>query len=131
MKTKTDKKIKKILNAWIGKGAVADRYMKRLAEELTEYSRAGKPEWIKIKDQLPENYKAVLCKNDKMTVVCWRAEDLDDCIYTIQGTDIIMENITHWMPLPASPVKRECEHPLHNRQKANRCGNCGEYLPKI
>jgi len=26
-------------------------------------------------------------------------------------------------------VDENCEHPLHNRQKGNRCGNCGEYLP--
>ena len=24
-----------------------------------------------------------------------------------------------------------CEHPLHNRQKGNRCGNCGEFLPML
>ena len=24
-----------------------------------------------------------------------------------------------------------CEHPLHNRQKGNRCGNCGDFLPLI
>jgi len=24
-----------------------------------------------------------------------------------------------------------CKHPLHNRQKGNRCGNCGEFLPDL
>ena len=24
-----------------------------------------------------------------------------------------------------------CEHPLHNREKGNRCGNCGWFLPLI
>jgi len=27
-------------------------------------------------------------------------------------------------------AKVECEHPLHNRQKSNKCGNCGEWLPR-
>lgn len=31
----------------------------------------------------------------------------------------------------ATTTKSGCEHPLHNRQKGNRCGNCGEFLPRV
>ena len=60
-------------------------------------------EWISVKEDLPQYYSVNLCYGNNSTATCWRANDGDKDIYTIAGTDNIMQNITHWMPLPPLP----------------------------
>ena len=57
----------------------------------------------------PEYYKLILCYgytplySNKTMAVCWFASGKGD-IYTIAGTDYIMKDVTHWMPLPSEPI---------------------------
>lgn len=70
------------------------------------------PGWIKVEDQLPENYEQVLCwylsSNDEYyyTIGCYSHKykmwdtDIDgnECAYGCKC-------VTHWMPLPKPPNK--------------------------
>lgn len=66
-------------------------------------------DWRMVKDR-PEYYKLILCYgytplySNKTMSVCWLASDGENDIYTIAGTDWIMKNVTHWMPLPSEPI---------------------------
>jgi len=66
----------------------------------------GKPKWISVKERLPENDKMVLIFDDK--------DNLDFGIYDQRWIayfniyrNIKSWEVTHWMPLPESPVKYE------------------------
>lgn len=60
-------------------------------------------------DERPEYYKLILCYgytpfySNKTMAVCWFASGEGD-IYTIAGTDCIMKDVSHWMPLPSEPI---------------------------
>jgi len=62
--------------------------------------------WISISEQVPTYYKLVLCcTQNESLAVCWRANTGDYDIYTIAGTDNILENIVYWMELPKPPTQ--------------------------
>lgn len=78
---------------------LAESELSSLRSELAE-----KEKWINVKDQLPEYYGDVLTINKSgfMHVVCfssgnWLRKDN-------RSTTNHLE-ITHWMPLPKSPIK--------------------------
>lgn len=67
-------------------------------------------DWKSVAEEPPQYYGLNLCysNNPSLSVsmaVCWRASDGENEIYTIAGTDIIFNNVTHWMPLPNVPIK--------------------------
>lgn len=61
-------------------------------------------EWISVKDQLPEKYKEVLVySKERIFHAFW--DNISSSIYDwydIQNLWII-EDISHWMPLPKPP----------------------------
>jgi len=57
-----------------------------------------------IENEKPQYYGLNLCYGNNSMAVCWRASDGDHDIYTIAGTDNIMQNVSHWMPLPSEPI---------------------------
>lgn len=65
--------------------------------------------WQTVNDR-PEYYKLILCYgytplySNKTMAVCWYASDGENDIYTIAGTDWIMKDVSHWMPLPSEPI---------------------------
>ena len=70
-----------------------------------------KAEWISVDDERPQYYHPVLCYgycsfyHNPHSFVCWLASDGEKDIYTISGTDYIINNVTHWMPLPEPPLQ--------------------------
>lgn len=96
-----------------------DRLMeaqKRIAE--LEASQPVAPEWISVSDRLPENEDYVLAADSydkylnnppRQQVACfgdWFGDGettWDDG----DGNDLILNQVTHWMPLPAAPVLQE------------------------
>ena len=61
-------------------------------------------DWRTIENEKPQYYGLNLCYGNNSMAVCWRASNGDDDIYTIAGTDKIMQNVSHWMPLPSEPI---------------------------
>ena len=61
--------------------------------------------WIDINKKFPTYYEPVLIVlENKHQLVCWRASDGENEIYTILDTDnIITDKITHWKPLSKAP----------------------------
>jgi hypothetical protein len=65
--------------------------------------------WISVKDRLPEYYTNVLvyCTSQFYSgyfkSTAWRANDGGKDIWTITASDNIIDNVTHWMPLPQPP----------------------------
>ena len=75
--------------------------------DRTPTIKSPAPQWISIKDRLPEDRKNVLClcKNNGMTVsrITFRC-----------GNSVSFgqhRGVTHWMPLPESP-KEETHEPI-------------------
>lgn len=65
-------------------------------------------EWIEFsesdQESTPPYYRPVACTDGKDRFTCWLAWDEEPgYIWTINGTDIVREGITHWMPLPEPP----------------------------
>ena len=61
-------------------------------------------DWRTIENEKPQYYGLNLCYGNNSMAVCWRASDGDHDIYAIAGTDNIMQNVSHWMPLPSEPI---------------------------
>jgi len=65
--------------------------------------------WRAILEERPDYYKPILCFGQtaeysvKTMAVCWLASDGEEDIFTIAGTNDIMWDVEHWMPLPNSP----------------------------
>lgn len=74
---------------------------------LAGYNAAN--EWIDLRISQPEYYKDVLCFNmedeEANVVVCWLANNGNKNIWTISGTDVCMDYVTHWRELPPPPSK--------------------------
>lgn len=69
-----------------------------------ETSQQEKSEWISVANKLPIYYNNVLVKIANNEMFCaHRVSDGDKSYYVISGTDNLLMNITHWMPLPNSP----------------------------
>ena len=94
--------------------------MDKVFQFAEEFHQHESPKWISVKDDLPprdksKRYSQVMCLvRDKSHGIvcrpfnhehhCWDDEDLDDYY-----TDAVGGNITHWMPLPESPVFKTSE----------------------
>lgn len=73
-----------------------------------------KPEWINVRDKVPQNYERVLVVveadfMDKAIVFAEYHESIKD--WTISGYGMLSEmhgyRLTHWMPLPAPPKVKD------------------------
>ena len=61
-------------------------------------------DWRMVENEKPQYYALNLCYGNNSMAVCWRSSDGEEDIYTIAGTDNIMQNVSHWMPLPSEPI---------------------------
>ena len=90
----------------------------RVEREQLEASQPVVPEWISVSDRLPENEDYVLAADSydkylnnppRQQVACfgdWFGDGeptWDDG----DGNDLILNQVTHWMPLPAAPALQE------------------------
>lgn len=59
--------------------------------------------WISVKDKLPTDYQKI---------IAYGLEDINTCTYyyehwivnyELEGDDIDLKDITHWMPIPNPP----------------------------
>lgn len=62
-------------------------------------------EWISLEDRLPDWYKPVLIYDSQTedTHKAWIASDGNNYFFTVQHSDIILPNPTHWKLLPQPP----------------------------
>lgn len=72
---------------------------------LDDLVKQGKPQWISVKDRLPEengNYLvAVNCPRGKWDEIC--AFDGRDWVSVDEHEEYATKWVTYWMPLPAPP----------------------------
>lgn len=62
------------------------------------------PQWISVKDRLPQLGERVLCSDGTTVFEQYRVEP--SCVFGIWdrgGMKSMMQNVTHWMPLPEPP----------------------------
>ena len=57
-------------------------------------------EWIKCSDRMPEQFKAILVFNDYGEFWCGAYDRYLD----FYCDSVLVEGITHWMPLPPPPL---------------------------
>lgn len=93
-------------------GGNCDDYVKRQAadmlEKLAAEKDAQKPEWISVKDRLPEAGKILVTDGETVTISngAWLYRSLE-------GKTRVPANygagltVTHWMPLPEPPKEEE------------------------
>jgi len=72
--------------------------------KLDDYTIGVRPVWISVKDRFPEKGQFVLCVSNKIIFQAWWDRVSSDCgdWYDAQNSWII-EDVTHWMPLPDLP----------------------------
>ena len=58
-------------------------------------------EWISVKDRLPEEQDFYIVSGDDVIMAYWNEEYFG---LTINGVDIKVVGVTHWMPLPETPT---------------------------
>jgi len=79
-------------------------------EELAEEKLDQAPQWISVKDRLPENHLDVLFlqKDNCSCFVGWRAEKNQWVDHSEMGMhdDVIKISCSHWMPLPKPPEEK-------------------------
>lgn len=61
------------------------------------------PEWISVKDRLPEPGNRVLAASAYFTGECWMAVNGTWYRYNGYDMDNLFEPVTHWMMLPDPP----------------------------
>ena len=87
-----------------GSGTCCDDYLKQKAADMLEKlaADAQKPEWISVKDRLPDKkHEAYLCSLDSCLFPGSQYIGIhtfcDNWEWDVSGT------VTHWMPLPEPP----------------------------
>ena len=86
-------------------GEFPGMYSKRFIKHLID-GMPTMPEWVSVKDRLPEERGRYLCWFGKNTL-CVGA-DIATYLpewhgFGILETDTVLQNVTHWMPLPKQP----------------------------
>jgi hypothetical protein len=77
----------------------------RLLKELSK-AEAAAPQWISVKDRLPEDISDVLIltKEKELCVGYYRSSDNDWNMYNpCCSFHMELHGVTHWMPLPTAP----------------------------
>ncbi len=72
--------------------------------------KAAAPQWISVKDRLPENISDVLIlsKEKESCVGYYRSSDNDWNMYNpCCSFHMELHGVTHWMPLPEPPKEEE------------------------
>lgn len=73
-----------------------------MLEKLAAEKEAKKPEWISVKDRLPEKkHEAYLCCLDSSLFL--GSQYIDIRAYSGDGEWYMCGTVTHWMPLPELP----------------------------
>lgn len=91
-----------------GSGTCCDDYLKQKAADMLEKlaADAQKPEWISVKDRLPDKkHEAYLCSLDSCLFPGSQYIGIhtfcDNWEWDVSGT------VTHWMPLPEPPKEEK------------------------
>ena len=87
--------------------------------------------WISVKDRSPDIYTIINCfgvaghNTCRSSAVCVAKhfDDRDEYEYKIYGTDSIMKNVTHWMPMLKPPNGQTDAG--ENKGKGRICECCG------
>lgn len=69
-----------------------------------EIQRDRESRWISVKERLPEEEIEVLCfgfTGSMMVGAIWAENEKDG--YYAESTDGMLDNVTHWQPLPEAP----------------------------
>jgi len=73
--------------------------------EKTIRELLGKPQWISVKDRLPEHFEDVLTFEDGE---CYRVNSISELTkYWWDSDEGFERNPSYWMPLPAPPKEEE------------------------
>ncbi len=84
-------------NAFVSSEKIFSFYLPHLRSNV-ETTTEG---WVRVETKKSVYYKPVVCESKNGNhAVCWRANDGENDIYTINQTDIIFENVVKWSPLP-------------------------------
>lgn len=75
---------------------------------MEAYAEQFKPKWISITEMLPEkgdDYNIVIDLQDGMGGPVSGSGEFDGIrkVFCYQGTDIIIDNVTHWQPIQDPP----------------------------
>lgn len=86
-------------------GSAAKQQAADMLEKLAA-EKAKKPEWISVKDRLPDKKcEAYLCSLDSCLFP--GSQYVDICAYSGDGEWYLGGTVTHWMPLPELPKEEE------------------------
>ena len=73
----------------------------KLAEHLITEKNYRKQEWISVEDRLPEDYnKYLLLLDNGRIAIGWYH---GDAMQFVEDGIVMIETVTHWMPLPEAP----------------------------
>jgi len=63
--------------------------------------------WIPVGERLPDELSIVIAGDGSQHVAYYDA-DTDPSIWHVVGADFVLENVTHWRPLPKPPKECQC-----------------------
>lgn len=87
-------------------GSIINPQAADMLEKLAAERDAKKPEWISVKDRLPEKKnESYLCCVDSYLFT--DSQYVDIRVFRGDGTWELGKNVTHWMPLPELPKEEE------------------------
>jgi hypothetical protein len=83
---------------------------KDLVDFITRLAQPPKDEWIRVEDRLPDKEQEVIVyfRNEigwHTTAAYWDGYFMDLCEVCGNREGYAYKTITHWMPLPTSPIK--------------------------
>ena len=76
------------------------KILETISERISSLPVYG--EWISVKERVPDN--EVLCISFHGEFQVWRIADYEDGQwYFCESEDVVLDDITHWQPLPLPP----------------------------
>ena len=72
-----------------------------ILKAMQEYAQIQLPQWISVKDRLPESKKEVIITDGKYVQTGSYQPDAKQNWHI--GQNVFVNTITHWMPLPNAP----------------------------
>lgn len=77
----------------------------------------SKQKWVSVEDELPEDYRMVLCYTPVDGYICvgfyrtynWAGKKLTkwNIVTAMRSTKTLTKKVTHWMPLPEPPKEEK------------------------
>ena len=87
----------------------SDTFHINITEKLAKFAALQKPQWVSVKDKLPDDEIYVLVKvgsNWHPIRIMKRVNVLEKCKWVNEDNSTLIYDhfITHWMPLPSLPI---------------------------